>query len=94
MNIYITIGNGDDDKLTQAEWADFCLTMSRAVYEYADEIYGEFYSTANSADQNALWSIFIADKHRRGLLKRKVRTIREHYKQDSAAWSESGVEFV
>jgi hypothetical protein len=43
VNVYLSIGNSDD-KLTQAEWAEYVADMAGAVVCRAKQVHGTWFS--------------------------------------------------
>lgn len=91
--VYISIGNSDD-KLTQAEWAQYFSAVARTIQAphfkgtpQARQVHGQWVSEPASAWQNACWCVEIEEagaKDLRFLLIGLAKTFR----QDSIAWAE------
>jgi len=83
--LYASIGNSDD-KLSQAEWAEYVTEFRRILRNYAEEIHGEWYSAAESAYQNVCMAIVVLpediDK-----LRDKLTSLREDFEQNAIAWA-------
>jgi hypothetical protein len=100
VTVYISIGNSDD-KLTQAEWHRFYVTVARAIRRAtgsveAPTVHGQWVSEPASAWQNACWCIeppaLAASVE---LLKLRLAEIAAEFGQDSIAWAEAPVtEFI
>lgn len=54
MIAYFSIGNSDD-KLTQAEWSEFCRAASKIASRYA--VHGVWFSLPSMEWQNACWCV-------------------------------------
>jgi hypothetical protein len=106
--IYISIGNSDD-KLSQAEWAEFYRRTNLAIRNFAQVIHGQWVSEPASAWQNACWCIEIETSSDivqvtfdfRGASRTPDRYLREalaeiagEYRQDSIAWAPATTEFL
>lgn len=100
--VYISIGNSDD-KLTQAEWADYYRKVSQAVR--TGHVHGQWVSEPASAWQNACWCIefdpdtrlVTSDGHEHSRvewLRRRLTELAREYRQDSIAWAEARTEFL
>lgn len=83
--LYASIGNSDD-KLPQAEWAEYVEEFRRILRNYADEIHGEWYSAADSAYQNACMAIVVIPDDM-DELRDKLTALREDYEQNAVAWA-------
>lgn len=88
MIVYVSIGNSDD-KLSQAQWAQFCMDVY-AVLAAEGKLRGAWYSASNSMYQNACWCVEIVLPVRDKMMG-KLMTLAEKYKQDSIAWAEAPV---
>lgn len=95
MNILIQIGDSDD-KLTQAEWAEFIGTVRRLVVQAGPAviIHGEWFSAPDSRWQNANWCIQVDNPNIRNALRLGLIQIREKFRQDSIAWTQGEVTFI
>jgi hypothetical protein len=83
--VFISIDNSDD-KLTQAEWGEFCDELKGIIILNADIIYGVWHSLPNSKYQN----MCISFKHFRGnlpIIKEELAALCTKYNQDSIAFS-------
>jgi hypothetical protein len=85
--VYVSIGNSDN-KLTQAEWAEFGRDFRRSIRRYASEVYGEWHSSPTSAFQNACIA-FAVPVGKVEALRGELTEMREYYQQDSIAWAEA-----
>lgn len=85
--VYISVGNSDD-KLSQHDWSDYVGAFVDVVHEYAEQVYGEWYSATGAPFQNACMAAAIpaslVDELRKALTE-----IRADYRQDSVAWAEA-----
>ena len=87
MNVvYISIGNSDD-KLTQAEWADFYQRTADLIEAYTHLVHGVWMSAATSQYQNACWAVVPFPKP---IIEFKAELSRlgKIFAQDSIAWAE------
>lgn len=91
--ITIQIGNSDD-KLTQAEWAEYVMLTGNRVKTYSHEIH--FFGASSNWEkwQNAAWICTIKNDIEYAHLKREVSRLRSQYKQDSAGWTEGETKFI
>ena len=89
--VYISIGNSDD-KLPQAEWAEFVMRIQALMQAYGT-IHGEWYSLPNQRWQNACWCLETYDGER-GVLRKRLSEIARNYRQDSIAWAEATTERI
>jgi hypothetical protein len=91
--VYISIGNSDD-RLTQAEWSEFCRDVDGLVRRYA-EVHGAWYSLPSTKWQNACWCVAFEP---RSSLKRstmeELAVISKRYRQHSIAWAEAKTTFI
>jgi len=92
MTVYVSIGNSDD-KLTQAEWHDFCVFIENAIEHSCIQFYGRWYSLPNARFQNACWAFEVTDDEV-GRLKRELGEFALVYRQDSIAWAIAETEFI
>lgn len=104
--VHIAIGNSDN-KLTQAEWANFYKDVDALVEEFTGlvsegtdtqwrELYGRWMSAAVDSRQSACWA-FVPPPQ--GTVDRKefvtrLSRIAFLYRQDSIAWNESVSQMV
>jgi hypothetical protein len=90
--VYISIGNSDD-KLTQAEWAEFYRRTNLAIRNFVEAVHGQWVSEPASAWQNACWCIEITEL-RAYTLKHHLSVLAAEYRQDSIAWAPATTEFL
>jgi hypothetical protein len=90
--VYVTIGNSDD-RLTQADWADFYQYVDAAVDGIAAHIYGRWVSLPTARYQNACWALLLT-ADRREQLRRVLRRLARRYRQESIAWVEGDPTFL
>lgn len=90
--VHAAIGNSDD-RLTQAEWADYTAAFVVLVREHADHVFGEWYSHPLSRHQNACMG-FAVDEPATGQLRIALTDLRRRYRQDSIAWAAATTEFL
>lgn len=98
--VYATIGNSDD-KLSQAQWAQFTGEFVETIRIQADEIHGVWWSAPDTPWQNCCVGFSIEDetlppecaptarelgRNRIELLKRSLTKLREFYGQEAVAW--------
>jgi hypothetical protein len=97
--VYISIGNSDD-KLTQAEWAEFTADVDREISAscryVGSTVHGRWYSLPNEPWQNACWCIEFADDLVRFLvdLRNSLAVICARHRQDAITWMAGSVEFI
>lgn len=90
--IAMAIGNSDD-KLTQAEWAEFVRRMDTVIAQRCTEKHF-FGGPANWAPwQNVMW-LFTIDEGATEALKADCVAIRAHYRQSYIALIEGETEFI
>jgi hypothetical protein len=97
---YVTIGNSDD-KLSQAQWAEFAHEFVETIRIQADEIHGVWWSAPDTPWQNCCVGFAIRSdmpfepeklpdrdrgKTRERLLRESLTRLREHYGQEAVAW--------
>lgn len=87
-----TIGNSDD-KLTQSQWSEYVRRVDNLLREYAEEVYGVFFSLPDSPWQNACWSVKI-DESDHETVWRKLETIKNNFSQESIALVEGQTYFI
>lgn len=90
--VYASIGNSDD-KLAQAEWAEFHAEFARAVHRAAARVYGDWVSPCASPYQNACMG-FEVDPAAVPDLQRDLRTLATRFRQDSIAWVDGETTFL
>lgn len=91
--IYVSIGNSDD-KLPQAEWADFYLKVGAAIRATETTIHGEWLSHSAAPWQNACWAFTPPDARMKERLMDRLGEIASRYHQDSIAWAEAVTTFL
>lgn len=84
--IYVSIGNSDD-KLGQAQWAEFARLVFGAVRRVARQVFGEWYSAPNAAYQNACIAFSLHASEVLGL-QADLTMLRSQHEQDALAWAE------
>lgn len=92
MIVYVSIGNSDD-KLTQAEWAQFVRELDSSVRHHSgDRVHGAWLSESASPWQNACWCVEYADLDAWPTQveeqKRWLARLAHKFRQDSIAWAE------
>jgi len=93
VTVYLSIGNSDD-KLTQAEWADYNLRIAAEVTSYASTIHGAWSSHPAARWQNAAWCLEFTDLDAMWLARDTAAEIRKEFRQDSVAWAVAETEFL
>lgn len=88
--VTLQIGNSDN-KLTQEEWHYFVAECQKSIEKHAKEIHFFGGSPNWYPWQNVAW-IFCGDNF--NTLKCELKDIRQAFRQESIAWSESETEFV
>lgn len=84
--VYISIGNSDD-KLTQAEWAQFCIDMAAEVISLASVTRGAWFSNPVGPWQNACWCVDFSGSDVVAEAKEICAQLARKYRQDSIAWA-------
>ena len=92
-SIHIAIGNSDD-KLTQAQWADYVTSVDVAVRRAASVVHGYWHSMPDAPWQNAAWSFQVSAESSRVMLRLSLAALAKRFRQDSVAWNESVTEFL
>ena len=90
--IVVQIGNSDN-KLPQAEWADFVRQVDGIIREQAKAVHF-FGGTENWASWQRVCWVFDCDGARSAILKTHLTEIRKKFRQDAAAFTEGETEFV
>jgi len=93
MIVYISIGNSDD-KLTQAEWAEFVTQVGGQINAWASEVHGKWFSSPDSPWQNACWCVELKDETYAFDVRDALTKVRQHFQQDSIAWAVAETEFI
>lgn len=91
--VYISIGNSDD-KLTQADWAQFCTDVSSLDYIFELTRHGNWYSNTASRFQNACFCFEIDDDDDLPAIKDCLVALSMKYNQESIAFAIAKVEFL
>lgn len=84
MTVAIMIGNSDD-KLGQAEWAQFCMEVSVMVQEKSDQLYFSGGSDSRAPFQNSCVVFLPKEEVTVDEIEDEMDRLRKHYKQDSVA---------
>lgn len=82
---YVSIGNSDD-KLSQADWAEFHAAVDAVIRRVA-EVHGAWVSPSTDPWQNACWCIDVTGVSTTWLRNRLVNFALA-YQQESIAWAE------
>jgi hypothetical protein len=90
--ITVQIGNSDD-KLTQSEWSDYVDNTKRYIQSFCEKMHFFGGSATYKSYQNVAFVFEIRDRYIEEL-EQKLKEIRESFKQDSIAWSESVTKFI
>lgn len=90
--VYVSIGNSDD-KLTQKEWAEFCDDLVGVLDDFAERIYGQWYSLPNAPYQNMVASIEVVDDLL-DTLRHDLAPLAAEYRQDEIALMPGVTEFI
>lgn len=92
---YVSIGNSDD-KLGQAQWAEFIADMEAAVEEHTSHTHGRWFSEPNSQWQSACWCVEFDEEDLRPYyhFRDQLRTFAEYYDQDSIAFATATTELL
>jgi hypothetical protein len=93
MIVYLSIGNSDD-KLTQAEWSQYCVEIADRVADLAAQIHGSWFSHAAMPWQNACWCIEFRTDVDATRAREAATDVRKKYRQDSVAWAVAETEFI
>ena len=91
MTMTIQFGNSDD-KLTQAQWADYVRAVRNAVSLHGDQIYFLGYPPGCEPWQNCCIVCLVSLE--RDKLIEHLTTIRKHFRQDSIAITEGVTNFL
>jgi hypothetical protein len=90
--IVVQIGNSDN-KLRQAEWADFVQRVGGIIHEYAESIYF-FGGPENwSVLQRVCW-VFDCEESHLPAMKPRLADARKEFRQDALAFTEGETEFI
>lgn len=85
ITVYCSIGN-TDDKLPQAEWAEYVDDFRVIMRAHAFRVLGEWYSLPDSAHQNACIAI-TTPVHGVYALREELINTRETFDPASLAWA-------
>lgn len=84
--VYVSIGNSDD-KLSQADWAEFVIAMSARVAGCAEFQHGVWFSVPHARWQNACWCLEFTSDDSIKEAKEVCAELARQYNQDSIAWA-------
>jgi hypothetical protein len=86
--VYVSIGNSDD-KLSQAEWADFWALTDELLTKLhlTSMVHGVWHSASVTPWQNACWCVDVKLEHV-DAVKGALARLAESFGQDSIAWAE------
>ena len=84
--VYISIGNSDD-KLTQEEWAGYCMSLHQMAADFSNQIFGVWYSLPNSEYQNMCIAFSYSEDDHNDLII-ELDDLRKHFNQTSIAFAE------
>lgn len=93
MNVYVSIGNSDD-KLTQAEWAEFIEETRDLLLSEAKACHGEWYSLPTAPWQNANWVIEVGGSQVVNRLRKRLYAHAVRFRQDSIALTVGLTRFI
>lgn len=96
MIAYVSIGNSDD-RLTQAEWAEYCRLANELLSPESNLIlrrHGVWFSPPHAAFQNACWCVEIDRPTAVEAVKVGLRAMAQRFRQDSIAWAVAETEFL
>jgi hypothetical protein len=93
VTVYVSIGNSDD-KLTQAEWAQYVNEVRGKIHGWAKAVHGAWFSAPDSPWQNACWCAEFPDETYARDVRDAITEVRKAYRQDSVAWAVAETEFV
>lgn len=90
--VTIQVGN-TDDKLAQADWAQYVMSVKGAVFDACKELHFFGGPTNYERWQNVAWVITIEDE-RLAALRRALTDVRQCFEQDSVAITVGDTEFI
>ena len=90
--VTIQIGN-TDNKLTQQDWAQFCLDVHNAILPRAKAIHFHGTPPGNVSWQNAAW-VFEIEEAPLAALRENLAMEAKLYRQDSIALTVGTTEFI
>ncbi|MEV4806787.1 hypothetical protein AB0K18_42905 [Nonomuraea sp. NPDC049421] len=90
--VYVSIGNSDD-KLPQAEWADFVTQVGYLMHKYCRVMHGFWLSPSDWRWQNACWCIEVTPATA-AQLRAQLSDLCRRFRQDSIAWAEATTDFI
>ncbi|MGH6657597.1 MAG: hypothetical protein ACRDVE_20620 [Actinocrinis sp.] len=91
--VYVSIGNSDN-KLTQAQWAEFCRRTLDFLQGEALAVHGVWYSATDAPYQNAAICFEINAEQQATPIKEVLQRLALAYHQDSIAWATAQTEFL
>jgi hypothetical protein len=91
--VYVSIGNSDD-KLTQAEWSEFCTRTLGFLQGEASRVHAVWYSRPDAPFQNAAICFEVDLEQQEEPIKGVLRQLAAAYDQDSIAWAIAQTEFL
>ena len=92
QTLSILIGNSDN-KLSQQNWAQFCISMGSSIRHHAARLHFYGLSNPDSEYQTACWVVEIEDKDLDSLIK-SIAMKRSMYEQDSIAVIYGQTQFI
>ena len=93
INVAILIGNSDD-RLTQAQWANYVNTMRHQISRHVEEIHCESLTASDSSRQSACFVVSTMNTASKSGLRSAVIQVRRQFNQDSVAWLEGKTELI
>lgn len=88
----VLIGNSDD-KLSQAEWAQFVRSVLDTVCGSADNVHFEGH-TPQASPRQSVAVVFEISTDKRHELQGNLKDIKREFRQDSIAWVEGTTLFL
>ncbi len=92
LTVSVLIGNSDD-KLSQAEWAQFMCLVGRFVSDKAKHVHFAGHSDPACIWQNACWVFEISTSDIQELKETLIK-VKEKYRQDSIAFVLGAAELI
>ncbi len=90
--VSVQIGNGDD-KLSQSQWHRFVVEMKQLIEAHCRQLHF-FGAPENWCPQQNVAFIFDIDDGRIEQLQIRIADLRQHFLQQSAAWTEGVTRFI
>jgi hypothetical protein len=104
ITVYISIGNSDD-KLSQAEWAEYYRAVNELLRHFVAHVHGQWVAESTSVRQNACWCVefdagsnWITADGRTvpliDLLQERLARLVSEFRQDSIIWATADTVFI